>query len=339
MEMTGYASRYVISDATGAGEVRRAAAQLASRLNFSETDSGRLALAATELAQNIFAHAGSGEVFLRGVGTDTVELLAIDKGPGMANVSECMRDGYSTAGTQGMGLGMLTRTASNFDLYTRVGQGTIIWLELRASDAAASPVSQRPMVTYGVVNAPHPGERVSGDSWSVSWANNRWRALVVDGLGHGAFAKDAADEAVRIFEQNADQSSMEIIHRLHAALRKTRGAAAAVLSFDSSRSEATLVGVGNVAVTLVHEGKTRSMVSHNGTLGVETRRVQEFVYPWLPQTLMVMFSDGLISHWKLDAYPGLLQRHPSVIAAVLYRDFKRGRDDVTVLCARRVPMN
>jgi anti-sigma regulatory factor (Ser/Thr protein kinase) len=338
MEVTEYASRYVISDATGAGEVRRAAAQLASRLNFNETDSGRLALAATELAQNIFAHAGTGEVFLRGIGSDTVELLAIDKGPGMANVNECMRDGYSTAGTQGMGLGMLMRTANNFDLYTRVGQGTIIWLELRASDAATNAVSQRPTVTYGVVNAPHPGETVSGDSWSVSWANNRWRALVVDGLGHGTFAKQAADEAVRIFEQNADQPAVEVIHRLHAALRKTRGAAGAILSFDSSRSEATLVGVGNVAVTLLHEGKTRSMVSHNGTLGLEMRRVQEFVYPWSPETLMVMFSDGLISHWKLDAYPGLLQRHPCVIAAVLYRDFKRGRDDVTVLCARRVPM-
>ncbi len=339
MEVTSYASRYVISDATGVGEVRRAAALLASRLKFNATDSGRLALASTELAQNIFAHAGSGEVFLRGIATDTVELLAIDKGPGMANVTECMRDGYSTAGTQGMGMGMLTRTASSFDIFSRAGQGTVVWLELKSSDAATSALSQRSTVTYGVVNAPHPGETVSGDSWSVSWTNNRWRALVVDGLGHGHFAKQAADEAVRIFEQNTDQPAVEVIHRVHAALRKTRGAAGALLSFDPSRSEATLVGVGNISVMMLQEGKTRSMVSHNGTLGVEARRVQEFVYPWPPETLMIMFSDGLISHWKLDAYPGLLQRHPCVIAAVLYRDFKRGRDDVTVLCARRVPTN
>lgn len=334
--MSTLATRFIVSDATGAGSVRRAASQLAVQLGFNDTDVGKLALAATEVAQNIFAHAQSGEVFVRMTGPKTIELLAIDKGPGMRDIAECMRDGFSTAGTQGMGLGMLTRTATTFDIYSRVGQGTVVYVELQAGDA--SPATARSSVHFGVVSAPHPGEELCGDGWSVQNLPQRWRALVVDGLGHGNFAKEAADEAVRIFEANSDQSSIEITHRVHAALRKTRGAAGAILSFDASRSEASLVGVGNIAATMLHEGKTRSMVSHNGTLGAEMRRVQEFSYPWPTEMLIVMFSDGLTSHWKLESYPGLLLRHPSVIAAVLYRDYRRGRDDVTVLCMRRAAL-
>jgi hypothetical protein len=48
-----------------------------------------------------------------------------------------------------------------------------------------------------------------------------------------------------------------------------------------------------------------------------------------------MHSDGLLTNWSLDAYPGLLTRHPALIAGVMYRDFRRGRDDVTVLAVRR----
>ena len=51
--------------------------------------------------------------------------------------------------------------------------------------------------------------------------------------------------------------------------------------------------------------------------------------------LVILASDGLSTSWTLDDYPGLSQRHPSLIAGVLYRDFSRGRDDVTVLVGRQ----
>jgi hypothetical protein len=76
------------------------------------------------------------------------------------------------------------------------------------------------------------------------------------------------------------------------------------------------------------------MVSYNGTVGHEVRKIQEFTYQWPQQGLLVMHSDGLKTQWRLDRYPGLMHKHPSLIAGVLYRDFNRGRDDVTVLVAR-----
>ena len=79
------------------------------------------------------------------------------------------------------------------------------------------------------------------------------------------------------------------------------------------------------------------MVSLNGTAGVEMRKITEFSYPWPENALLVLHSDGMVSHWNIDQYPGLYQRHPTVIASVLYRDHDRGRDDVTVVVAKQVP--
>jgi hypothetical protein len=67
------------------------------------------------------------------------------------------------------------------------------------------------------------------------------------------------------------------------------------------------------------------------------RRRQAFTYPWSPDAVVVLHSDGLQTRWRLDAYPGLTRRHPSLIAGVLYRDFARGRDDVTVLVVAAAP--
>jgi hypothetical protein len=47
-----------------------------------------------------------------------------------------------------------------------------------------------------------------------------------------------------------------------------------------------------------------------------------------------MYSDGLKSSWDLKSYPGIWNKHPGLIAAILYRDFTRERDDVTVLVAK-----
>jgi hypothetical protein len=93
--------------------------------------------------------------------------------------------------------------------------------------------------------------------------------------------------------------------------------------------------VGNVAGTIfVPGGKHINMVSHNGTIGAEASRIHEFTYDWPPGALLIMHSDGLSTHWSLEQYPGLIARHPSLTAAVLWRDFRRERDDATIVVAR-----
>jgi hypothetical protein len=92
--------------------------------------------------------------------------------------------------------------------------------------------------------------------------------------------------------------------------------------------------VGNISASVWSSGGSQRLVSMNGTLGHAVSSVREFSYPWPAEGLLVLHSDGLQTRWSLDDYPGLITRDPALVAGVLYRDWARGRDDVTVMVAR-----
>ena len=186
----------------------------------------------------------------------------------------------------------------------------------------------------GVSVAKH-GEPVCGDAWAWASHGDWWSVLVADGLGHGPDAARAATEAVRIFQERAATPAADIVDAAHAALRPTRGAAIAIAEVRPAAGEVTFTGVGNIGGTLLSGGTPRSMVSHPGIVGHECRKIQTFSYPWTEGTVIVLYSDGLQSRWTLDRYPGLRVSDPALLAAVLYRDFSRGRDDVTVVAGRQ----
>ena len=125
-----------------------------------------------------------------------------------------------------------------------------------------------------------------------------------------------------------------IVERLHDGLRSTRGAAVSVTEVRPLSSTVRHCGLGNVGVVLVGGGHSRQLVSMNGTAGHEAPRIREFEYPWVGSDMLVTHSDGLHSKWQLDAYAGLQQAAPALVAAVLYRDARRGRDDATVCVLR-----
>ena len=88
-------------------------------------------------------------------------------------------------------------------------------------------------------------------------------------------------------------------------------------------------------VLLVAGDPRRQMVSYNGTAGHYAHKIRDFTYPWTSDSILVLHSDGLTTHWSVDKYPGLYRSHPSIVAAVLFRDFQRGSDDATVVVVRR----
>ena len=318
------------------GEVRRSAQSLAGRLGFDEQDQGRLALVLTEAANNAIHHGGGGEIVLRPMinAISGVEALVVDNGPGMADLDRALRDGFSTAGTPGTGLGAVARLSDQFDIYSAAGAGTVLLIRVwpRATDRAAELRTMS--LEAGTVCLPHPRESACGDAWAMKSVGNQVLLIVADGLGHGPDAAAAAEEAIRIFRESRATAPADLLGEIHAALRSTRGAAVAVAALDRSRGEIRYAGVGNIAASIVSGDESRSMVSHNGTLGHEVRKIQEFQYLWRPEALVIMQSDGLQTHWKLDRYPGVTARDPAVIAGLLYRDFSRRRDDVTVLAVR-----
>ena len=324
---------FLLDDRSQVGNARRAAIELAQASGFDDEQSGKVGLAVTEIATNVLKHAGHGRVLLRSLDSDGiagVEIIALDKGPGIADVSASLRDGHSTTGTMGGGLGALSRMSAGFELFTQPGRGTAVRLDLWAKPL---PERSRP-IEYGGLCIPKHGETVSGDGWAVEEWRDELSVLLADGLGHGMSAHDAARAAREAFHAHPQYAPGAMLEACHGALARTRGAAIATARVIASAERGNFAGVGNIVSRIEASAANRHLVSHNGTVGHTMRKVQEFAFPWPRGALLVMHSDGLGTHWDLAAYPGLSSRHPALIAAVLYRDYDRGRDDVSVVVIR-----
>jgi anti-sigma regulatory factor (Ser/Thr protein kinase) len=316
--------------------VRRACAAVCRSLGFAESEIGKVSLIATELATNLVKHATTGQqVLLRSLAWGDrlgIEILALDRGPGIADLTRSLRDGHSTVGSPGIGLGGIQRSSSEFEIYSKAGQGTAVMSRVWAQ-GPARPSPPR-IAEVGAVCLPLRADEPCGDAWTVEQSEHRAIALVADGLGHGADAAQAAQATVALFSKVAAKDPLSIVETIHAGLRGTRGAAVAVAELDAARRVVRFTGIGNISACIYRGQGCRSLVSHNGIAGGEARKIQEFSYPWPRDGLLLLHSDGLATHWSFDNYPGLSARHPTLIAGVLYRDLSRQRDDTTVLALK-----
>ncbi|MBA3846007.1 MAG: SpoIIE family protein phosphatase, partial [Planctomycetes bacterium] len=287
----------------------------------------------TEVATNLARHAGGGSLLLRRIGSGAargVDLVAVDRGPGMADVGRCMRDGVSTTGTRGEGLGAISRKADLFDIWSQPGKGAA--LLARVLEPATASVES---LATGAVNIALDHQPVSGDAWAVNERPDAVTLCLVDGLGHGPHAAEAAQEALRVFHEKAGGAPEDVLRALHQALMKTRGAAASICRIPRDASPMRFAGIGNVAGTIVTRQGRRGMLCHNGILGHQVGRIGANDYAAAAGDLVVLHSDGLTMNWDLADYPGLALRHPAIVAAILWRDHSRGRDDACVLAVRR----
>ncbi len=315
-----------IDDSSQVGHARRTAAQLAESLGFDDVDVGRVALIATELTSNLLKHAQRGELHLRAIGAQAftgLEIISVDRGPGF-DLVDCLQDGFSTGGTQGIGLGAIERQADVFDVHVDA-RGAVVMARFYPRQRKIRDLR------LGVSQHSLHGDPACGDIWSLAIEGNRASVLIIDGLGHGPEAEAAAMAGQDAFQRQPFDSAALIFEEMHHAMKGTRGGAAALAQFEGASASLRFAGIGNIGATLLENGKSRGLASHPGIVGLQFRKVQAFEQSEALGQLLVMYSDGLQSRWNLTDYPGLIYRHPAVIAAVLHRDFCRGRDDVTVL--------
>ena len=321
-----------VSDPSQVGEVRRAVSRMAQTLPLSPSRRGDAAIVATELATNLMRHARDGRMLLQVMSHGVsrwLELLSVDGGPGMTDVQRCLQDGYSTVGTPGNGLGAVKRLADEFDVHSMPGKGTVIVARIATSTAPST------VFTVGAVCLPFPGEDVCGDTWRSVEREQEIAVIVADGLGHGPEAAVAARLAGGAFEDEPFGTPEQFYQLAHRSLKGSRGAALARAVIGPS-GDVQYSGIGNIAGSLVGTERSRGMASDNGTVGVQIRsHVSAFSHVMPAPGVLLMHSDGITSRWSFDQYPGLLLRHPAVIAGVLSRDFLRGRDDATMLVVSR----
>ncbi|NUT77136.1 ATP-binding protein [Pseudomonas sp. C1C7] len=315
-----------IEDSSQIGHARRTAQQLAEKNGFDATDAGRVALVATELASNILKHASCGELHLRVLPRTTgagIEMLAVDRANGF-DLQACLTDGFSTGGTQGIGLGAVSRQTEVFDAYAD-SRGAVLLTRLYSRQHKTRDLR------IGISQHSLHNHPACGDVWHLAFDGPRISVLVIDGLGHGEEAERAALAGEKAFALAPFAAPVRAMEDMHLAMIGTRGGAVAIAQVDTAGDTLKFIGIGNIGASIVAPDKSRGLASHPGIVGGQYRKAQPFDYAQINGQLLIMYSDGLQSRWNLQDYPGLAHRHPAVIAAILHRDFCRGRDDVTVL--------
>jgi anti-sigma regulatory factor (Ser/Thr protein kinase) len=318
-----------VTEVATAGAMRRAAVALGTTAGMDEAALGELAIVASEIATNLARHAERGVMHIRlcrdrnAVG---VQIIATDHGPGIPDLVVSTRDGHSTAGTLGIGLGAIRRLADELDIYSLPDRGTVMvatmWLVPPAADTGWIAGVTRAMA----------GEQVCGDAYAARDTGNRRQVVLCDGLGHGALAALAASAAINAFLAAPDGGPREVLTHMSRSIRHSRGAVAAVAELADGRVH--FAGVGNVSAAVVRGTVRQIMVSMPGIVGHQHRTIREFDYPSGPGALVVLHSDGVSDRWRLEDYPGLLTHTPVVVAATLLRDAGYRRDDAAVVVAR-----
>jgi anti-sigma regulatory factor (Ser/Thr protein kinase) len=322
---------FPVEAAVTASSVRRSAERLAVELGMPERQVSDLAIVVAEAAGNLAKHADEGTLLIRPVRTleqAGVEIVAIDKGPGMTDVAHSIGDGHSTTGTLGIGLGAIVRQSGWVDLHSVPGKGTVLAAQVWPS------VVPDPVWASGLTR-PLTGEPVSGDAYAVRETEGRRQVLMCDGLGHGGPAAVAAAAAVRAFAEAPSTSPAGVVEVLHRKLNHTRGAALAVAELDAAAGVLRYSGLGNISGTLFGaDGIRRGLVSLPGIAGHQRRQIREYDYPLGRGAVLVMHSDGVVDRWNPADYPGLFSHSPIVIAATVLRDAGIRRDDAGVVVAR-----
>ena len=148
----------------------------------------------------------------------------------------------------------------------------------------------------GVAGAAHEGESRSGDLAVFVPTRAGGLACVIDGLGHGPEAADAAERCAEVVRANAELPAAGLLAACHEALLRTRGVVMTAAWFDLDRSQLSWAGVGNVDARLLRSGpdpREDVALVFGGVLGYRMPRVRPATMPLERGDLLVMITDGI----------------------------------------------
>jgi anti-sigma regulatory factor (Ser/Thr protein kinase) len=309
-----------------------------ARAGFNDTQVGQIDIIVSELASNIIKHAGSGEVLYRITNTgeaDAVfEIICIDKGPGMTDTARMMKDGMSTTGTLGQGMGAIERLSSFSQVYSLPKWGTIIYSRVCVNERKYVRKNTPDLEVRGLCVS-KPREVACGDGYRVKRTDTEISIFFGDGLGHGEHARAAIDVAGSFFLACQENDPVEIIRQMHEKVRKTRGLVTSIAVFDKRSGQWRICGVGNIQVRMYSGIQYKTYMSYNGAVGLNIPgSLKDSVFPIENNQHLMMCSDGLKSRWDINAYPAIFKYDNTILAAALYRDYTRRTDDSSILIAK-----
>lgn len=311
--------------------------QLVSAAGFDTVRIGKIDIIVAEITSNLSKYANGGKL-LAGIGSDAYgeyfDVIGVDEGPGIPDLSRVLSDGYSSTGSLGHGLGSIRRLSDQFDLYSMKDWGTILLSRVYKHDL---PRKRTKMPDCQGLNVPKTGESVSGDGFYSRDSPDTWSILVADGLGHGAAAHAAVELAGEAFGECPDESPTETIRFIHERIRKTRGIVGVVIALDKKARRWSIAGVGNISIRWLGHNNGRTYVSYNGIIGFNipgSLNDQDLSQEEMHQ--FIACSDGVRSRWDPARFPGIGSHHGMIIASAIFKEFARGTDDTSIIVCKSV---
>lgn len=330
--------KFHLPDRSYQAVVRSEIRKMAESAGFTDHRLGEVEIIVAEITSNLIKHTDKGGILLVRILDDTqgLEIISIDNGPGMKLPQKMMEDGHSTKKTLGHGLGAIRRLSNVFDFYTMPGWGTVLLSRIYIDKNFIH--GNKNSFQLDVLEVAKDGEKVCGDSWRYVNTGKKIRLTLIDGLGHGASAHAAAQEASRAFGLYPKPTPMEQVKSLHENLKKTRGAVITVVYLDQINHQVSYSGVGNISMKILSSFRARSCFSYNGIVGhIMPASLANHALQWNDKTdIIIMHTDGITSRWDIQKYPAILQHHSMLLCAALFKDFNRGNDDSTILIGRFV---
>ena len=304
---------------------RGIAAELVVGVPLSPTEQDRFSLILTELATNIIRYApGGGTILLRRLdGLSGLECLCFDRGPGISDVGEALRDGETRGGGLGLGLGAVRRLSDHFEIHSKPQFGTAVLARVRCAGR-----DQSATLRYGAVMLPMPGQTECGDGWMV---RSDGLVAVIDGLGHGSEASIVARRAEAVAAEGANDP-VRAVEQIHEALKGTRGAVAMVLFMGPKSVQ--FAGVGNISATLIGVDKVTRLHSSWGVIGSKINLDTVHELPSTSNDIILAHTDGIAQAVEVFTGQHLRYVDPTLASAIILRDARSKMDDQTIMTIR-----
>lgn len=306
---------------------------IVQRMGISDLKRENMMLVAAELVSNNIKHAaGRGLIQIWQQPGPVLDILALDYGPGIADLPRAEQDGYSTANTFGKGLGAIRRLSDESYVYTQQVSGDQVkkWsgTVFLARFHANATKQYLPGIELGLFSRSLSDTRYNGDRIYLQQHRKGLRWLHLDGLGHGEEAQAAtADLAAHLSDEGGVESILAGVDR---QLAGTRGAVGVVAEVDVAQRSVQLLGVGDMHAH-IYEGELMQQLSFApGILGREHRTTAPFLANLGKRAVVVTASDGMRRNWDVGNFTGLFNQHPQLIAYTLGNIMGRISDDQSI---------
>jgi anti-sigma regulatory factor (Ser/Thr protein kinase)/serine/threonine protein phosphatase PrpC len=327
------------------GFIRRQITDLMTNLQFSEKKIAEVAIVVSELCSNLIKHSAvDGKIKILqilGEGRTGIEIVAEDKGPGIENVDEALKDGVSSRGTMGGGFGAIRRLSDFFDISSNkkmlgnstIEPGTIVTVRKWSGSSLSTLGTNNSDISISVLSRPYKGLAVNGDSYYFKSFQEREIIAVIDGLGHGTQAYEAANCAVKTIDGNTHKSIEEIIRTMNKDLKKTRGAVVALFIIDKFKKEFEMLSIGNIDSRYMSENSTERLFSNNGFIGAYNGNCKTIRRAYKKGDMLVICTDGISPRWETEKYTNGFTNNPAALCNIIFKEYSRENDDATTLVA------